>query len=104
MEKPLNCFTCNHELGRAQLAYEVLLRYGITAREALDALHVRKECCRTVVIGSLDLFDDPANRIYVPAGVELRVANGSVTTDTTPAARTRAAITPRQQPICIRAM
>lgn len=102
MEKVPVCHTCNKELSRAHLAYETLLCGGISSKDALDALHLRKMCCRTNVITSLDLFDDPTNRMYVPASVELRVANGTVVTDPTPSARTKAGITERQQPICIR--
>jgi len=102
MEKVPVCHTCNKELARAHIGYEILMQHGVTSKDALDMLHMNKMCCRTNIIASLDLFDDPSNYIYVPASVELRVANGTVHTDPTVAARTKQGITHRKEPICIR--
>lgn len=102
MEKVPVCHTCNKELAQAHLAYEILLQHGFSSKKALDVMHMNKMCCRTNIITSLDLFDDPSNYVYVSSSVELRIANGTVHTDETPLARTKTGITHRQQPICIR--
>jgi len=105
MEKPLVCFTCNRELGRAHLAYEVLLKENKTSKDILDMLGITKMCCRTCVLSSVDMFEDLSNIIYVPAGVEIRVANGMVQTDASPdGSHLKSGVVPRQQPICIRAL
>lgn len=102
MEKVPVCHTCNKELARVHTGYAILMHHGVTSKQALDMLHMNKMCCRTNIIASLDLFDDPSNHIYVPATVELRVANGTVHTDPTSFAKTKSGITHRQEPICIR--
>lgn len=102
MEKPPVCFTCNKELGTAHLAYESLLQLGETAKSAMDSLEIRKTCCRTMLLTALDLFDDPAQRVYVPASVRLAVANGNVVSDDTPEAIRNVGVAKRKEPICIR--
>lgn len=63
---PVRCFNCGYVLGDKGEPYEEYIKAGKTTKEALDLLGIKKMCCRTVMLGVVNMMpgllayvDDP---------------------------------------------
>lgn len=54
MSFPVRCFTCGKVVGHFEETYAELLAAGVTRKEALDKLGLVRDCCRGVVMTSVD--------------------------------------------------
>ncbi len=54
---PIRCFTCNKVIGNKYDKYEQSLKEGKTEKEALDALCLRRYCCRRMILTHVNLID-----------------------------------------------
>ncbi|MCC7570097.1 DNA-directed RNA polymerase subunit N [Candidatus Micrarchaeota archaeon] len=57
MEFPIRCFTCGRPIAQDYHEYEKMLKEGKTQKEALDALGVKRYCCRRMFISYVDLTE-----------------------------------------------
>ena len=55
MEFPIRCFTCGRPIAQNYYDYEKLLKEGKKPDQALDALGVKRYCCRRMFISYVDL-------------------------------------------------
>lgn len=67
---PVRCYTCNRVLGHLGNIWTRLCR-EMSAKEALDQLGLRRECCRMRLLTHVDLVEatldyDRANRVKAP--------------------------------------
>ncbi|CAF3430612.1 unnamed protein product [Rotaria socialis] len=61
---PIRCFTCGKVIGNKWEAYIELLRCEYTEGDALDTLHLRRYCCRRMLLSHVDLIEKLLN--YTP--------------------------------------
>ena len=54
-EVPVRCFTCGSVTGNKYERYIALLTEGKTQAQALEALGLRRPCCRTVILGHIPI-------------------------------------------------
>ncbi len=47
---PVRCVSCGYVLGRKQYPYENLINQGFSQEEAMDALGIKRYCCRRHVL------------------------------------------------------
>ena len=56
MLKPIRCFSCGKVM--PHVAYENQLKKGIPPKKIMDDLNLTRQCCRTVVMTSVELYDE----------------------------------------------
>nr|CAD7406381.1 unnamed protein product [Timema cristinae] len=61
---PIRCFTCGKVIGNKWEAYLGLLQAEYTEGDALDALGLKRYCCRRMLLGHVDLIEKLLN--YAP--------------------------------------
>ncbi|KAJ8949732.1 hypothetical protein NQ318_005053 [Aromia moschata] len=54
---PVRCFTCGKVIGNKWEAYLGLLQAEYTEGDALDALGLKRYCCRRMLLGHVDLIE-----------------------------------------------
>ncbi len=52
---PVRCFSCNKVLGHLERPWQHAQRAYATPKQALDALGLRRECCRRVMLTYVDM-------------------------------------------------
>ena len=55
---PVRCFSCNKVIGAYELQYERLIKSGVSKKDALDSFNLKRYCCRSIILGSIDKTDD----------------------------------------------
>lgn len=55
---PIRCFTCGKVIGDKWETYTNYLNTGKTAKDALDTLGLTRYCCRRMLLGHVNTFDD----------------------------------------------
>jgi DNA-directed RNA polymerase I, II, and III subunit RPABC5 len=63
---PVSCFSCNNRVGRLEEKYYSLLESGLTKKEALDTLNIKRFCCRRMFLGHVDVI---GKLLLVPADI-----------------------------------
>ena len=61
---PIRCFTCGKVIGNKWEAYLGLLQAEYTEGDALDAMGLKRYCCRRMLLGHVDLIEKLLN--YAP--------------------------------------
>jgi len=61
---PIRCFTCGKVIGNKWEAYLGLLQAEYQEGDALDALSLKRYCCRRMLLGHVDLIEKLLN--YAP--------------------------------------
>ncbi|KAK4002215.1 hypothetical protein OUZ56_004058 [Daphnia magna] len=61
---PIRCFTCGKVIGNKWETYLGLLQAEYTEGDALDALGLKRYCCRRMLLGHVDLIEKLLN--YAP--------------------------------------
>ncbi|XP_059103966.1 DNA-directed RNA polymerases I, II, and III subunit RPABC5-like [Peromyscus eremicus] len=61
---PVRCFTCGKIIGNKWEAYLGLLQAEFTKGDALDALGLKRYCCRCMLLAHEDLIEKLLN--YAP--------------------------------------
>merc|ERR1711976_447608 len=61
---PVRCFTCGKVIGNKWEAYLGLLQAEYTEGDALDALGLKRYCCRRMLLAHVDLIEKLLN--YAP--------------------------------------
>ena len=61
---PIRCFTCGKVIGNKWEAYLGLLQAEYQEGDALDALGLKRYCCRRMLLGHVDLIEKLLN--YAP--------------------------------------
>ncbi|RUS77158.1 hypothetical protein EGW08_015081 [Elysia chlorotica] len=61
---PIRCFTCGKVIGNKWEAYIELLQVEYTEGDALDALGLKRYCCRRMLLAHVDLIEKLLN--YAP--------------------------------------
>lgn len=61
MLPPVRCFTCGKVVCHLHDQHRRLMQQGMTAQQAMDALGLRRECCRVAVRVAIDAFDQYHN-------------------------------------------
>jgi DNA-directed RNA polymerase I, II, and III subunit RPABC5 len=54
---PIRCFSCGSVIGNKWDLYQEYLRQGISAKDSLDKMKLRRFCCRRMILGHVDLVD-----------------------------------------------
>lgn len=58
---PIRCFTCGKVIGNKWDTFEKLLEQNYSESEALDALNLKRYCCRRMLLTHVDLIE----KLYV---------------------------------------
>lgn len=58
---PIRCYTCGKIIGNKWEPYQNMLLEGMTAKDALDLLNLKKMCCRRMILGHVELIDSLLN-------------------------------------------
>ena len=58
---PIRCFSCGKVIGTKWEAYLGLLQAEYTEGDALDALGLKRYCCRRMLLGHVDLIEKLLN-------------------------------------------
>ena len=58
---PIRCFTCGKVIGNKYDKYLELLQSDYTEGDALDALNLKRYCCRRMLLTHVDLIDKLLN-------------------------------------------
>ena len=54
---PVRCFTCGKPVSEVWEEYNNLLAEGKSAKEALDAVKLKRYCCRSVMLSHVETID-----------------------------------------------
>ena len=55
---PVRCFTCGNVIGNKWETYQKMINEDhMTPKEALDALGLKRFCCRRMLLAHVDLID-----------------------------------------------
>lgn len=73
---PVRCFTCGKVIGDKWEQYLGLLHSEYTEGDALDALGLKRYCCRRMVLSHVDLIDKMLKYQPQTARIEPRDAAG----------------------------
>ncbi|NIQ07427.1 MAG: DNA-directed RNA polymerase subunit N [Candidatus Korarchaeota archaeon] len=57
MEIPVRCFSCGKVIGHLWQPFKEKVEEGEDPGEALDQLHIHKQCCRRMLLSHLELID-----------------------------------------------
>jgi DNA-directed RNA polymerases I, II, and III subunit RPABC5 len=55
---PIRCFTCGKVIAGLWETYKKLLSQGYSEGDALDALKIKRYCCRRMFISQVDVIDE----------------------------------------------
>lgn len=58
MLMPVRCFSCGFPIAEYEKEYNELLAKGKTSKEALDELHIKKYCCRRMVLSNSEYMTE----------------------------------------------
>lgn len=58
---PVRCFTCGKVIGNLWNDYQKLLKDGYSEADALDALGLRRYCCRRMLLTHVDISEKLLN-------------------------------------------
>ena len=58
--RPVRCFSCGKLLGDKFGEFEVRVKRGEEPKRVLDELGIKRYCCRTMMLTSVDLVDEIA--------------------------------------------
>jgi len=58
MNIPIRCFTCGKVIGGLWETYKDFLEKGMKRGEALTKIGLRRYCCRTMLLGHVDLGEE----------------------------------------------
>ena len=73
---PVRCYSCNKVVGNKWISYNKKLDEGISTKDALDQLGLKRMCCRRIILTHVELIDklieyspiiksDEENKIYI---------------------------------------
>ena len=54
---PIRCFSCGKPIAHLYEKYKELLAKGMSKKDALDELGVKKYCCRAKILGQADTLE-----------------------------------------------
>lgn len=54
---PIRCFSCGSITGNKWVPYQNLLAQGMSKKDALDKLGLKRYCCRRILLTHVDLID-----------------------------------------------
>ena len=54
---PVRCYSCGKIVGDKWKTYTELLENGVTKKEALDTLKLKRYCCRNILLSHVNLID-----------------------------------------------
>lgn len=57
MSFPIRCFTCGNAIGRLETKYFSEVDSGKEPGKVLDALNVKRYCCRRMFLGYVNIID-----------------------------------------------
>ncbi len=61
MEFPIRCFTCGNVIGHLYNDYKEMVNSGMSPKEALDKLGVKRYCCRRMFISHVEVIKEVIN-------------------------------------------
>jgi len=70
--EPIRCFSCGKVLGGKYERYNNLVLEGMNRKNALNMIGVTRECCRRMVLSSINLVDKLLQFPESPAGVSCK--------------------------------
>lgn len=54
---PIRCYSCGKVTGNKWEPYQTMLSEGISAKDALDKLGLKRYCCRRMILAHVPLID-----------------------------------------------
>ncbi|MDA4125192.1 MAG: DNA-directed RNA polymerase subunit N [Thaumarchaeota archaeon] len=54
---PIRCFTCGNQIGDKFASFQSRVKDGEDPAKVLDALGLKRYCCRRMLISSVDVID-----------------------------------------------
>jgi|TARA_B110000259_G_C14034207_1_gene408373 DNA-directed RNA polymerase subunit N (RpoN/RPB10) len=54
---PVRCYSCGKIVGNKWQKYCELLEKGLTKKDALNELKLKKYCCRNIILSHVNLID-----------------------------------------------
>lgn len=60
MQIPVRCFTCNKCVAHLYEHYLDATARDVSSKDAMDALHVRRMCCRRMLLTNVNIIDTAA--------------------------------------------
>jgi DNA-directed RNA polymerase I, II, and III subunit RPABC5 len=54
---PVRCYSCNKITGDKWIPYQNMLKSGMSAKDALDKLGLKRYCCRRILLTHVDLIE-----------------------------------------------
>ena len=54
---PVRCYSCNKVVGNKWISYNKKLDEGISPKDALDQLGLKRMCCRKMILTHVELID-----------------------------------------------
>ncbi|MBT6690032.1 DNA-directed RNA polymerase subunit N [archaeon] len=54
---PIRCFSCGKPIAHLYAEYKTLVQDGMTQKEALDKLGIKRYCCRAQILGQTDTLE-----------------------------------------------
>ena len=54
---PVRCFSCGKVIGSSWEKYQKFLEEGMTKKDALDAIGLKRFCCRGAVMSNVESID-----------------------------------------------
>jgi len=57
MSFPIRCFTCNKIISSFEEKYNQLIDSGSSKKDALDAIGMKRYCCRRMFLGHVNIID-----------------------------------------------
>jgi len=57
---PVRCFSCGSVIAHKWEEYKQSVADGKTESEAMDAVGLKRDCCRRMYVGHLDLIEEVA--------------------------------------------
>jgi DNA-directed RNA polymerase subunit N (RpoN/RPB10) len=54
---PVRCFTCNKIIADKWKKYEEQIKKGLTEKEAMDNLCLKRICCRRMLLSHVNIID-----------------------------------------------
>ena len=57
---PVRCFSCGKPIGHLWEKYQEAVQKGEDRKKVLDSLGVERYCCRSVILGHVDLAETAA--------------------------------------------